>query len=60
MSFPLHDAARSNDLREIVRLVKKMRYDVNQAKSKDLRTPLHLAAHRGHVDACKLLIKLYV
>ena len=57
-NFPLHDAARSNDLKEIFRLVKIVGYDVNQPKSRDYRTPLHLAAHKGHVEACALLIKL--
>ena len=56
--YPLHDAARRGDCVNIRKLVELMGYNVNQPKSKDLRTPLHLAAHRGHVKACALLIEL--
>lgn len=53
----LHDAARRGDLEDAVRLIRREKFDVN-ALNKQWRTPLHLAAHQGHVDVCKALIRL--
>lgn len=52
---PLHDAAKTGDLKQVKTLIKQG-VDVN-SKNKQGATPLHWAAFKGHVDVAKELIK---
>jgi len=51
---PLHDAAKTGDLKQVKALLKQG-IDVN-SKNKQGATPLHWAAFKGHVDVAKELI----
>lgn len=54
--FPLHDAVRNNDVKEMVKLFKKKkRIDVD-VKDDDGFSPLHRAAQTGNTEAVQVLL----
>ena len=56
--YPLHYAARENQLQDLKELLQTTAYDNNpDTLDPSGQTALHLAADRGHVESIKLLLK---